>query len=171
MNLMTQHEAANITNLELAMPLINVKATNVVPLLRPTDHYRGRRDERGLSLEVQEYIIKWAKPVYRSGMINLSLRWKDLPESECHSKMAQRAIGWIVVQSHDGALVTTYWRQDAVGYLKRKPRNSLKHGQLAKRDERRRQEQEATYQVKKNNRKHNRKARIESLIPFSPSAA
>lgn len=171
MNLMNQHVATSITNLELVMPSINAKATNVVPILRPTDHYQARKDERGLSLEVQEYIIKWATPIYRSGLINLTLRWKDLPESERHSKMAVRAMGWIVVQSHDGALVTTYWRQDAVGYLKRKPRNSLKRGQLVKRDERRRQEQEVEYQAKKNNRKHNHRARVERLIPFSPSAA
>lgn len=171
MNPMPQHEAANLTSLDLVTSFVAFEATNVVPLLRPTRHYQGRRDERGLSQEIQEYILQWAKPVYRSGLINLTIRRKDLPESERHSKMALRAMGWIVVQSHDGALVTTYWRQDAVGYLKRKPRNSLKGGQLAKRDERRRQEQEVEYQAKKNHRKHNHRARIERLIPFSPSAA
>lgn len=47
------------------------------------------------------------------------------------------------VLANDGSLVTTYWNPNAVGHLKKKPMKALKGGQLAKRLDLRRQEQEA----------------------------
>ena len=145
---------------------------NIRNLARKTQHFADREAERGLPVGAQDYILTWAQPVYRSGEIFLTLKWKDLPNEERQSKLALRSMGWVLVLSHDGALLTTYWRQDAVGHLQKKPRTALKGGQLGKRLDRRRQEQEAELTAKKQNRKH--QAKVQRLVPcstLSPSAA
>ena len=147
---------------------------NIRNLVRKTQHFAAREAERGLPPDTQDYILTWAQPVYRSGRRFWTLRWKDLPEVEQQSKLAARAMGWVLVLANDDSLVTTYWNPNAVGHLKKKPMKALKGGQLAKRLDLRRQEQEAERNAKKQNRKHRHPAKVQTLIPyspFSPSAA
>ena len=147
---------------------------NIRNLVRKTQHFAAREAERGLPAGTQDYILTWAQPVYRSGRSFWTLRRKDLPAEEQQSKLAARAMGWVLVLANDGSLVTTYWNPNAVGHLKKKPEQALKGGQLAKRLDLRRQEQEAERNAKKQNRKHRHPAKVQTLIPyapFSPSAA
>lgn len=143
----------------------------LVPLVRETRHFVSRKQERGLQPGVKEFILEWAKPVYRSGEIFLTVREKDLPSEVRHSVLAKRAKGWVLVLTHTGALVTAYWNKNAVSHLKRKPRQALKDSQWANRQIRRREIEAVELARKKRNRKHRLTAEVSALIPFNNFAA
>lgn len=154
------------TNLLQSSPM-----DNILKWARPTRHFESRVNERGLRADVLEYIFRWAEPVYRSGLVFLAIRRKDLPERERNSKIASRAMGWVLGLAHDESLVTAYRRCNAVSYLKKKPRRALHPKDFDNRRELQRLEQAADHLSRKANRKHRTSAHIERLIPFSPSAA
>lgn len=166
----TSHNLANES--QVPTPLgFRSRIQNVYPLIRSSDHFSQRSSERGLPHGVLDYILRWSNPVYRSGEIFLTLRWKDLPESEVATAMAKRAMGWVIVRSHDGFLITCYWNRNAVGHLKKKPRNSLSKRQFEERVEGRSQRREEARFAKKAHRKISKLIRFQMPALTPPSAA
>lgn len=86
----------------------------------PSRHYRARAAERRLDPKVEEFLMRWGTEIRAAGAMHTTIVRRDLPTDVCTSKVAARAMGWILVASDDGSLITCYRRRDAWRFLRRK---------------------------------------------------
>lgn len=85
-----------------------------------TKHYRERAEQRGLSPEVESFLLRWGTEVQAGGARHLTLLRRDLPRALRDSENAERARDWILVGGEDGALITCYRRRNAWRFLQKK---------------------------------------------------
>lgn len=96
-----------------------------------TDHFRQRASQRGLRVNVLSFVLAHGTLVNRAGARFVTILRREIPPGVDH-ELVERALGWVVVVSHDGAPMTCYRRQHAYRYVRRKTRLDLRR-QLARR--------------------------------------
>jgi hypothetical protein len=85
-------------------------------------HFDQRARERGLLPDVVDFVLTWGKEFRARGASHFTILTRLLPAELRDSRLAARALGWIVlVDGHD--LITCYRRADAAHYLRRKPKH------------------------------------------------
>jgi hypothetical protein len=85
-------------------------------------HFKRRQAERQLRPDVLEFILAFGTEVQACGATHLTIVRRRLPVSLRNGTLARRAEGWVVLLDDEGRLMTCYRRQDAVRYLRRKPK-------------------------------------------------
>ena len=85
-----------------------------------TKHYGWRAARRALRREVEEFLMEYGSERWAAGAYHLTSVRKDLPLEVRDSEIAERADGWILVISPDGARITCYHRPDAWRFIRRK---------------------------------------------------
>ncbi|MFY2557402.1 hypothetical protein ACN469_07245 [Corallococcus terminator] len=80
-----------------------------------------------LRQEVLELILDFGIRTRAAGVTHVTVLERDLPAHLHGSSLARQARGWIVLVSDDERLLTCYRRQDANGFIRRKPKHRL-HG-------------------------------------------
>ncbi len=89
-------------------------------MFRLTKHFHERARTRGLTLDVQEFIVTWGTTIEAPyGASYFTVVWRDLPYEARSSGLARRAEGWVVVVAGNGAMLTCYRRRDAWHALRR----------------------------------------------------
>lgn len=101
-----------------------------------THHFKERSAQRRLNPAVLQFILTFGVAVRACGATHLTVINRRLPEHLRGTPLADRARGWIVLETDDGDLLTCYRRADAVRFLRRKRKRRLSRAQLrrARRD-------------------------------------
>ncbi len=87
---------------------------------RVTDHFRLRAAQRRLRAEVLEFILLYGLVTYAADAVSYTVLPRFVPATTPLQLLAERACGWVVVESREGVLLTCYRRRDASRFLKRK---------------------------------------------------
>jgi len=103
-----------------------------------TDHFRERSARRRLHPAVLQFILAFGSPVRACGATHLTVLERKLPSHLQGTRMAERARGWIVIETDGGELMTCYRRRDAAHFLRRKQKRRLSRAQLRRARMRRR---------------------------------
>jgi hypothetical protein len=92
-----------------------------------SNHARLRMAQRNLTLEEINYVKCYGVKVNRAGALIHYLRKRDVPEWDLLAPKWARLIGTAVIQTKDGRLVITAWRDKKKGLrkIKKKPKNDL----------------------------------------------
>ncbi len=107
-----------------------MKFMSVTTYGRRTWHANARERQRGLRSEVRDFIYWWGVSFTGAGATHFTVMERALPPEMRGSPLAQQARDWVLVVSHEGALITCYRREHAAHFLRRKcgPR---RHGRAA----------------------------------------
>jgi hypothetical protein len=86
-----------------------------------TRHFEDRAFERGLSPDVEDFILTWGEEIEaRDSASYLTVLRRQLPGEVRWSRVARRAEGWVLVVSTSGAILTCYRLRDAWKTLRRR---------------------------------------------------
>jgi hypothetical protein len=87
----------------------------------PTRHFEDRAFERGLSPEVESFILTWGEEIEAHGAASyVTVVRRELPGEVRWSRTAKRAEGWVLVVSAAGSVITCYRLRNAWKTLRRR---------------------------------------------------
>ncbi len=95
-----------------------------------THHFEERSAQRRLHPAVLQFILAFGSAVRSCGATHLTVLERALPSHLRGTLLAERARGWIVLETDEGSLLTCYRRQDAARFLRRKRKRRLSRTQL-----------------------------------------
>lgn len=103
-------------------------------MLEPTHTYHAvqRMAERHLGYDEVQYVIRHGKRYYRTGVLFVYLRGKDIPETDRRFNQYSRLEGTaVLLDSRDGTNVITTYRnrgKNALKDIRRKPNYDRRSG-------------------------------------------
>ena len=95
-----------------------------------THHFKERSAQRRLDPAVLQFILAFGAAVRVCGATHLTVMDRQLPGHLRGTPLAERARGWIVLETDGGELLTCYRREDAVRFLRRKRKRRLSRAQI-----------------------------------------
>lgn len=95
-----------------------------------THHFEERSAQRRLNPAVLQFILTFGAAVRARGATHLTIIDRQLPTHLRGTPLAERARGWVVLETDEGELLTCYRRRDAVRFLQRKRKRRLSRAQL-----------------------------------------
>lgn len=96
-------------------------------------HFGERAALRHIEDEVVDFVLAWGTCFFRSGVVFQTVQERRLPRELRNSRIARRAMGWVLCLAHDGLLLTGYFRRDAIHSLRVKPKQALSWDQWRRR--------------------------------------
>lgn len=89
-----------------------------IPRFRETRHFADRCRTRGMDASVLEFVLTYGVEFDGADAHAYTVITRSLPHALRDTDLARRSLGWILVVSEGGALLSCYRRKNAAHFLK-----------------------------------------------------